>query len=241
MKDHLKITLLSALAGILLFNDGYGQSATEVGTDLTNRYAQVLNLSVPNSMLIDGREMWMMPLPRNFDLDDYKSGIEEVSNDLGVSIISDWRNQDGMDIYGLDYEGFRYALIYMPENNLIAAAIELIDSQPSASSTPSGQWETVYRFTGSGMKNTAPFTVNSNEWKVVYRSVASSSLMGGAGHILQIYLLRPGQEMFEGDIVANEVNKTTISGESYVYKSGRFYFNSNSANGNWEIEVQVQQ
>ena len=101
------------------------------------------------------------------------------------------------------------------------------------------EWETLETFTGSGTQNTSPFAIESNEWKIVYESNATHEEMGGAGHIFQLYLLEPGQEEWEGDIVANEANKVNISGESYIYNSGRFYFNSNSANGDWEVKVMV--
>ncbi|MCW9708097.1 hypothetical protein [Fodinibius salsisoli] len=103
------------------------------------------------------------------------------------------------------------------------------------------EWKTIETFEGSGISNTAPFTVNSEEWKIEYSSTASNPVLKGNGHILQVYLLKPGQETFEGEIVANEVNKENISGESFIYQSGRFYLKSNSANGDWEIKVMVSE
>ena len=105
-------------------------------------------------------------------------------------------------------------------------------------STQSG-WETVKTFQGSGIKNTERFTVNSSEWKIYYFSKESNVGMEGAGHIFQAFLLAPGQELWQGEIVANEANKKTIKGETYIYKSGTFYFKSNSANGDWEIRIMV--
>jgi len=101
------------------------------------------------------------------------------------------------------------------------------------------EYKVIKTFSGSGIQNTAPFTVNSNEWKVEYKSTANNTALGAAGHLLQVYLLEPGQQLYQGQIVANQANKKVIEGESYVYKSGRFYFNSNSANGDWEIKVLV--
>lgn len=102
-------------------------------------------------------------------------------------------------------------------------------------------WRTIHTFEGSGIKKTAPFTINSTEWRITYESKATMAEdMGGAGHIFQLYLLEPGQSMFMGEILANQVNKVFIEGNSYVYKKGRFYFESNSANGDWIIKVQIK-
>jgi hypothetical protein len=223
------------------------QSIKEVGRDLTEKYFEVLELDVPNAMIMDGNDVWMTALPNNYDLDNYKSEVSELSNELGVQVMGEWVEQDNMIIYGLNYQGYSYAIIHMTANNMVAGMIQEGEVGPSEKNSTTtnnnslGTWKTVERFSGSGTKNTQPFTVNSNEWRVVYESNASNSGMGGVGHIFQIFLLEPGQEMFEGEIIANETNKQSISGDSYVYKSGRFYFNSNSANGDWVIEVQVKQ
>jgi hypothetical protein len=78
-----------------------------------------------------------------------------------------------------------------------------------------------------------------SQWRIDYSSEASNDVLGGAGHLFQVFLLKPEQETWQGDIVINEVNKKTIEGETHIYKSGTFYFKSNSANGDWEIRVMV--
>lgn len=100
-------------------------------------------------------------------------------------------------------------------------------------------WKSYRTYTGSGIKNTSKFTVASDEWKIVYRSEVSNDVLGGAGHIFQVFLLQPNQAEWESDIVINEVNKKVIEGEANIYKSGTFYFKSNSANGDWEIRVMI--
>lgn len=103
------------------------------------------------------------------------------------------------------------------------------------------EWKTIEKFSGNGIKNTHSFTIDESEWRVVYKSEGSSFLDDtGAGHIFQLFLLKPGEEMFEGKIIANQANKLNITGESYLYKKGRFYIKSNSANGDWEIQVQIR-
>lgn len=246
MNKHLKL-LMALLAFTFTVSESLeAQSAKEVGQELTEQYFPALGLTVPNPMVLEGNDAWMTPLPSNFNLDSYKSEINQVSERLGVEVIGEWVQQDEVVIYGVNYKGHTYGLAHMPSNNIMFAQIQEGTTAPAKSGTSNnnnsstGTWTTVQTFSGSGMKSTQPFTVNSDEWRVIYSSEASNSGMGGAGHIFQLFLLEPGQEDFEGDIVANDVNKRSISGDSYIYKSGRFYFKSNSANGDWEIEVQVR-
>lgn len=245
-----RFTLLMALLAytFTISESLQAQSAKEVGQELTEEYFKVLGLDIPNAMTMEGREIWMAALPNNFDLDDFKPEVSRVSDRLGAQVMGEWIKQENVIAYAVNYKGHSYALIHMPANNMVAGAIQEGEVGPAETNTssntnnnPSGAWTTIQRFSGSGMTNTEPFTINSSEWRVLYSSEATQSGMAGAGHILQLYLLEPGQELFEGEIVANEVNKQSISGSSFVYKSGRFYFKSNSANGDWEIEVQVKQ
>jgi hypothetical protein len=103
------------------------------------------------------------------------------------------------------------------------------------------EWKTVEKFSGSGIKNTPAFTIDKSEWRIKYQSEGNSyAKETGAGHILQLFLLKPGEELSESEIIVNQVNKPKISGDTYLYKTGRFYIKSNSANGDWEILVQVR-
>lgn len=103
------------------------------------------------------------------------------------------------------------------------------------------EWKTIERFSGSGIKNTAPFSTSKNEWRIVYKSQSNSSTYNdGTAHLLQLILLKPGEEMIDGEIIVNEVNKLKINGSTFIYKKGRFYIRSNSANGDWEVEIQIK-
>jgi len=97
-------------------------------------------------------------------------------------------------------------------------------------------WQTVERFSGSGQTNTSPFTIEANEWRVRYTSEATSA--EGRGHIFQLSLYEPGADL-PTEMVANVANEERVSNESYVYDSGRFYFQVNAANGRWEIAIQA--
>lgn len=102
------------------------------------------------------------------------------------------------------------------------------------------EWETIKTWSGSGITNTEPFRINTDFWRVNWTSSASefSRQNQGAGHIFQIYLQRPGNELFM-DILANVANEVRSSDTSYVYRKGQFYLTMNGGNGNWIVEVQV--
>ncbi|MCS3655136.1 hypothetical protein [Salinibacter ruber] len=99
-------------------------------------------------------------------------------------------------------------------------------------------WQTVATFDGSGQKNTRPFTVEVSEWRVKYESESTSGF-GGTGHIFQVYMKEPGSDDPVGEIIANASNEKRVVETSYLYQSGRYYFQVNSANGQWEMKVQV--
>lgn len=102
------------------------------------------------------------------------------------------------------------------------------------------EWETIKSWEGSGIKNTEPFQISADVWRVVWVSEASgfSKESGGAGHIFQLYLQKPGDDLFM-EILANVANEVKSSDTSYVYRQGRFYLQMNAGNGNWEVKVQI--
>ncbi|MCS4048032.1 hypothetical protein GGQ04_003189 [Salinibacter ruber] len=106
------------------------------------------------------------------------------------------------------------------------------------STEQSTDWETIASFNGSGQKNTRPFTVEASEWRVKYEAESTSGL-GGTGHIFQVYMKEPGSDDPVGEIIANVANEERVAETSYLYQPGRYYFQVNSANGRWEIKVQV--
>ncbi len=85
---------------------------------------------------------------------------------------------------------------------------------------------------GSGQKTTEPFAITKTPWAVVW-----SSKPNQYGGILQIYVNTINGEL--ESMVANTMEKT--SDISYVYKTGTFYLEINSANTNWAIEVHQAQ
>lgn len=111
----------------------------------------------------------------------------------------------------------------------LALTITLISTSVEAQ-----DWETVETFKGSGITNTAPFTIDDTHWRINYESGSDMS----AGHIFQLYLEQPNKGS-SFNIIANQTNKKGISGKSNIYDTGTFYLKVNAANGDWEIKVQV--
>ena len=92
-------------------------------------------------------------------------------------------------------------------------------------------WQKVKSWSGTGIKKTESFTITGNQWRVNWEN------QGGdfGGGVLQIYVYRTGGD-FPEELLANttEVGSDT----SYIYKSGTFYLDINSANTSWEIEIE---
>jgi len=93
-------------------------------------------------------------------------------------------------------------------------------------------WQKVKSWQGTGIKNTEPFTITGKQWRIVW---SLEDTTGFGGSILQIFVYKPGGEL-PIEMVANA--QGTASDTGYVYKSGEFYLNINSANGKWVITVE---
>ena len=88
-------------------------------------------------------------------------------------------------------------------------------------------WETVKSWKGNGLKNTEPFTINSDEWRIIWTN---------KGMLLQIFVNAKNGSFF--DLAAN----TTESGSdvSYFYKPGEYYLTINGI-GEWSVIVEEKQ
>ena len=104
------------------------------------------------------------------------------------------------------------------------------ESQSQPESKPQATWQKVKSWSGSGIKKTESFEITGNQWRINW-----TNRIGEYGGILQIFVYRVGSEVME-DLLANTTENT--SDTSYIYKSGNFYLNINSANTNWAVEVE---
>lgn len=105
-------------------------------------------------------------------------------------------------------------------------------AQTQESSQPSEEeqkatWQEVKSWTGSGIKNTEPFEITGNQWRINWTNPTQNE-------VLQIMVYRVGNEIVD-TVAVNTMDKG--SDTSYVYKNGSFYLSIN-ATGNWEIEVE---
>ena len=104
------------------------------------------------------------------------------------------------------------------------------ESQPQPESKPQATWQKVKSWSGNGIKKTESFEITGSQWRINW-----TNRIGEYGGILQIFVYRVGNEIME-DLLANTTENT--SDTSYIYKSGNFYLNINSANTNWTVEVE---
>ena len=108
-------------------------------------------------------------------------------------------------------------------------------SNPSASTETTSEtpveWEVVKTISGNSAKKTAPFTIDADQWRVDW-----STSGGSMGSVFQVSAYEPGSD-FPTSMIANVANDSG-SDTSYVYESGEFYLEINSANTSWEITIE---
>jgi len=102
-------------------------------------------------------------------------------------------------------------------------------------------WHKIATFQGTGMKNTSPFTISDNTWRITWKATDTAGL-DGIGDIFQIAVHNvKGDYLGIGEYVANIANWAgTESDTSYLYKGkGDFYLEVGAANCKWTIEVEA--
>ena len=88
-------------------------------------------------------------------------------------------------------------------------------------------WQKVKSWSGSGTKNTEPFEITSNQWRINWVNPTQDNL-------LQVMVYKTGSEIAD-TVAVNTMDKGSDS--SYIYKKGSFYLSIN-ATGKWKIEVE---
>jgi TM2 domain-containing membrane protein YozV len=91
-------------------------------------------------------------------------------------------------------------------------------------------WHQIKSWEGSGIKDTEPFTIVGDQWRIKY----SAEVTPEPG-IFQIYVYKVGTN-FPVTFAAN-ITKSG-SDTSYVYEKGQFYLKISSGNVNWSIIVE---
>ncbi len=95
------------------------------------------------------------------------------------------------------------------------------------------EWRSVKTWTGSGIKETEGFDIQSREWRVSWET--KNEAFAGAG-IFQIYVHNDKDELVS--LAANK--QGTGKDVSYVRGKGRFYLKINSGNVDWSVTVEDQ-
>lgn len=100
--------------------------------------------------------------------------------------------------------------------------------QPATNAT----WQTVGSWQGTTSKNTPPFKIQSNQWRVKWKFNANAPDLG----VFYVNVKIPG----EGAAIEESVMHHTGSASdlTYVYKKGTFYLDIGCSNGNWSVSVE---
>lgn len=113
--------------------------------------------------------------------------------------------------------------LIMNQTVLIAKELESSEIGEDTTSNAQDTKETVVvEYSGSGMKTTRPFTVDSS-WELQWKA---------SGMVFQVYLQSEDGQMV--DILANQQGEG--EGSSYSPKTGTYYLEIN-AMGDWEIKI----
>jgi hypothetical protein len=108
--------------------------------------------------------------------------------------------------------------------------IGLLISNVSLSQT-SGEWETVYSFSGSSNENTDDFVIKSNKWRIVWVAKKQYEELDG-GNVFIKLVDSNGEEDMIANVIPND------SGKTIIRKKGKFYFDVSCVLAKWKIEVQ---
>jgi hypothetical protein len=113
------------------------------------------------------------------------------------------------------------------------ASAEQVSPKQAVNTNSPGAWRTVASWSGSGMKETESFNVESREWRISWET--SNEPFAGAG-LLQIYVYND-----QGEMVSLAANRQGLGRDvSYVRGKGRFHLMLNSANIDWSVMVEDQ-
>jgi len=101
--------------------------------------------------------------------------------------------------------------------------------------TPPATQLTLFKeWSGTGIKTTEPFTIDSQPWKIEWSS--DPVIMGGQSvGMLQIMVYDSANPNFPITLAANTSEKA--SDTSYIYRRGAFYLTVNAANTNWTVKI----
>ena len=98
-------------------------------------------------------------------------------------------------------------------------------------SQSTGEWKTVYSFSGSSVENTDDFIMKKNKWRIMWEAEKQYEEFYGGN--VEIKLIdSEGKE----ELVANTIPPDT--GKTIIRKKGKFYFEVLCVLAKWKIEIQ---
>jgi hypothetical protein len=110
---------------------------------------------------------------------------------------------------------------------------EAWDLMPRAGAQQDGSCETVETFTGEGIKQTPPFTVNSDTWRLSYSFESNTDVQNVSAFNITIY--NADTDEFVNIITLENPGSDT----SFVNAgAGSYYLDIGSANATWEVTVE---
>jgi len=96
----------------------------------------------------------------------------------------------------------------------------------------------IKEWTGTGIKTTEPFTINSKPWVISWAN--NPEIIGGQSMgILQIMVYNTKNPDIPITLAANSMERE--SDTSYVYETGTFYLTINAGNTQWAVQVWASQ
>lgn len=119
---------------------------------------------------------------------------------------------------------------------LVTGFCLVVPDHAHAQADTAKSWTTTERFEGTGRAETKSFSVEAPMWRIKWES--TSSIPGGMGHVVQIYVLYPETNK-PRRVAANATNQKTLSGTSRTFSSGRYALKIHGLNGDWTVQVQV--
>jgi hypothetical protein len=117
---------------------------------------------------------------------------------------------------------------------LLLGACGTPSETPSPTPTTQAELQLIKEWTGTGIKTTEPFTINSKPWAISWAN--NPTLIGGQSMgILQIMVYNTRNPNILASLAANSTERG--SDTSYVYETGTFYLTINAANTQWVVQV----
>ncbi len=108
-------------------------------------------------------------------------------------------------------------------------------AKPTPTHTP--KWTTIQTFSGNGISKTAPFTVNANQWRIVW---SCNPAAYGSEYNLIADLTVPSDSYGESvvNVICKQDAPSTTSGQTMEYTAGTFYLDVNSE-ASWTFQIQI--